>query len=70
MSKLVRSLVTGMFLMSDGGWTTDPSRAWDMKSVLDAQKALRQFKLQDVELYFSFGEDPLLQTFNFSMPLA
>ncbi len=69
MIKLVRSLITGMFLTSDGGWTTDPAKAWEMQSAIEAQKALRQFNLEDVELYFSFGEDAVSKSFNFSMPL-
>ncbi len=70
MSKLVRSLVTGLFLTSDGGWTDDPAKAWRMQSVIDAKRAVDELKLEKVELYFSFFEDYSSNAFNFSTPLT
>ncbi len=69
MRKLIRNQGTGLFFTTDGGWTKDRSKAWVMESVVEACKVLQEFKLQDVELYFSFFDEYSSNNFDFSTPI-
>lgn len=69
MKKLIRSRETGCFLTRSGKWTPVSSKAWGFAEVAEAQKAKRDLHLQNVELFFSSGDDRLAK-YDFALPLA
>ncbi len=56
MRKLIRNQITKLFLTSEGGWTNDPLKAWEMEGILDALETAKRLKLTDVELSYAYEE--------------
>ncbi len=69
MKKLVRNKATGAFLTGNGDWTQNLSKARVCIDYWEARTLQQQFKLRDVEVYYSEGNESLSEG-DFSLPLA
>jgi hypothetical protein len=68
MHRRIRSKAMKAFLTPAGKWTGQIEKAADFPDVSQADAAVVQFQLQDVELYYMFGDDAASQ-YDFAVPL-
>lgn len=57
MRRLIRHRPTNTFL-SQGSWVHDAAQAQSFGDTTEAQRVVRRLSLEDVELYFVFGDQP------------
>jgi len=68
MRRLIRCKTTKAFLTQDRTWTQDVREAADFHDQSRALELKRQLRLNDIELYYLFGDEPNAQ-YDFAFPL-
>ena len=68
MSKLIRCRNTLRFLTVSGSWTGNVDNAGRFPELSLAHAAVEQFRLQNVDLYYLFGEHKT-SLYDFTVPL-